>query len=344
MNIQSNTPLQNPPTDYFTGQANWFTIPEGQDAGKKIFYYDHTPGSKPDRVILFVHGNPESSYTYRHIRDELIEKKINARILAVDHIGFGLSDRATYEMIDMHHSANLRLLVKELDLKNVILVVHDWGGPIGIGAFIDEPERLAGLVVMNTTVFPMPREGFTYTNYPYRAIPWALSPRIVPPVLWGGIAAFAINDVEPTMKMPSFLKSMVANIRAHVAGLYSQDTAKFVWSEMFRDKTNARSSMRLARQTPVWGHGYEYTDARLGKVSNKAFYRNIHDHIASRFAHIQAAGVFGEWDPCGKIEVIRQWHEALPQMEGHTTRFPDVGHFVEEVKGREIAQEILKMI
>ncbi len=121
MILNSNTSLLKPPEDYCPqGSDQWFTIPEGYDAGKKIFYYDYVVGdAEPNSTIVFVHGNPESSYTYRHIRDSLIASGESARLIAMDHIGFGLSDQATFEMIDMHHSANLLQLIKHLDLTDV---------------------------------------------------------------------------------------------------------------------------------------------------------------------------------------------------------------------------------
>ena len=108
----SNSPLQDPPADYFpAGSDNWFSIPEGKDAGKQLFYYDYTtgPGELKTTEVL-VRGNPESSYTYRHIRDSLIEAGKPIRIIAMEHIGFGNSDQATcemVEMVEMHHSKNL---------------------------------------------------------------------------------------------------------------------------------------------------------------------------------------------------------------------------------------------
>ena len=104
MKIQSNSPLQKIPKNYtIDEQSNyWFDIPAGPDTGKRLFYYDYHPKSAEKEVVLFVHGNPECSYTYRHIRDEILRKNTSTRIIAVDHIGFGISDRATYEMIDKH--------------------------------------------------------------------------------------------------------------------------------------------------------------------------------------------------------------------------------------------------
>ena len=106
--IESNSPLRRPPSDYFpAGGARWFVIPDGRDAGKKQFYFDHcTAPGEAEATVVFVHGNPESSYTYRHIRDALSASSRPLRLVAMDHIGFGLSDQASFEMVDVHH-ANL---------------------------------------------------------------------------------------------------------------------------------------------------------------------------------------------------------------------------------------------
>ena len=135
MDVLSNSPLKNPPIDYCPpGSERWYKIPDGFDAGKKLFYFDYCIGSdEPEFTLLLVHGNPESSYTFRHIRDHPATQTRLLRIVAVDHIGFGLSDQSDFEMVDMHHASNLFQLVNHLELTNVLLAVHDWGGPIGLG-------------------------------------------------------------------------------------------------------------------------------------------------------------------------------------------------------------------
>ncbi len=124
-----------------------------------MFYRDSTHGSgNPDNTILFVHGNPECSYTYRDvIKHTINSSKKPFRIVAMDHIGFGLSDQASFEMVCMDHAKNLLELIEHLDLKNVTLIIHDWGGPIGIGAFLKDPGRRSNLVIFNSTVFPFPQ-------------------------------------------------------------------------------------------------------------------------------------------------------------------------------------------
>ena len=190
--IESNTPVKHIPDDYWPAGAgtHWFRLPDGPDAGRRLFYFD-TDEQAPDApVVLFVHGNPESSYTYRHVIRALRSRGDAPRMVAMDHIGFGLSDQAGFEMVDMHHARNLRQLVDHLDLREITLVVHDWGGPIGIGALIEEPQRVRNLVVLNSTVFPIPQEGRTFENYPIPWLPWCRYPDLVPDRLWGDAAPY----------------------------------------------------------------------------------------------------------------------------------------------------------
>lgn len=343
MQIPTNTPMRHPPADYCPpDSARWFTIPEGLDAGKTLFYSDHLCGEgKPEATVLLVHGNPENSYTYRHVRDALIASGRSLRIVAPDHVGFGLSDQADFEMVDMHHAANLIQLVRHLDLQDVRLVLHDWGGPIGAGALIQDPQRVAGVAVMNTTVFPMPGDGYTYRNYPFPWLPWFSTATLVPDALWGGVAAAVVAHASP-QGFPAFLALAARWMGRHATGKITPDTPEYVWAQPFTTPANIRSSKRNVRQTPVWGHGYRYRDARHGVQDNHAFYRDLQARIGPAWGELPACGHFGQWDACGKESVIAQWQAALPRMQADTHRYPDVGHFIEEYKGAEIAEGILR--
>ena len=349
MNLASNTPLRNPPPDYCPPESErWFTIPDGPDAGKTLFYYDvqTSPNETPKTTVLFVHGNPECSYTYRKIRDALIASGQSLRIVAMDHIGMGLSDQADFEMVDFHHAAHVLQLVRHLDLKDITLVTHDWGGPIGIGALIREPERVCALLAMNTTVFPMPADGHTYTNYPFPWLPWHMTPHLIPDAVWGGVAAAVVCHAHP-QGTASFLRSITRWLIGHARNTIAQDSPEYVFSQMLRSTANAKSSKRNVLQTPVWGKGYRYEDARHGTQDNHAFYTYLQDNITRCWGpqgqNIAACGYFGQWDACGKDSVIAQWHTALPQMASNTHKFPDIGHFIEEYKGAEMAASILDM-
>lgn len=339
----TNSPLQRVPENYFReGSQHWFTIPEGPDSGKRLFYVDERyDGRSAGKTVLLVHGNPECSYTWRDVIANLRDCESVSRIVAMDHIGFGLSDRADFEMVDMHHAHNLRQLVGYLDLKSVVLVVHDWGGPIGVGALIDEPGRVAGLVVVNTTVFPMPSQGLTYTNFPFSWFPWSSTPRRIPDWSWPAFAAYVVTCGEP-QGAPRFFGAAMQFIADDRLGRLKpgRDKAAYVFAEMLRCRANVRSSKRNVRQTPRWGHGYRYTDARHGVQDNHAFYAAIQSKIGAVWSHLSVAGLFGGWDPCGKPEVVGQWCDALPQMADSLHLFPHRGHFLEEHEPEAIADAI----
>ena len=103
-------------------------------------------GSGPP--ILFVHGTPSWSFEWRHAISAL---RGEHRCIAPDHLGFGLSDKppaAPYTPAD--HAARLRGLVRALDLRDLTLVVHDFGGPIGLSVALDEPDRVSRIVILNS--------------------------------------------------------------------------------------------------------------------------------------------------------------------------------------------------
>lgn len=109
-------------------------------------------GARTAPPLLCVHGNPSWSLLYRHLARDWAA---TYRVLAPDHLGCGLSDQPAdwgYRLAD--HVANLERLVLEEDLRRITLVVHDWGGPIGLSVALRHPERFARLVVTNTSAFP----------------------------------------------------------------------------------------------------------------------------------------------------------------------------------------------
>ncbi|MEQ8790473.1 MAG: alpha/beta fold hydrolase [Pirellulaceae bacterium] len=104
--------------------------------------------------LLMVHGNPTWSFYWRNI---VFAFRDTHRAVAVDHIGCGLSDKPTdYEYTLERHTENLVALIEHLDLTNITLLVHDWGGAIGLGAAVRLPQRFARLVIFNTGAFPPP--------------------------------------------------------------------------------------------------------------------------------------------------------------------------------------------
>ena len=115
--------------------------------GHRIHFVDEGTGDP----ILFVHGNPTWSFAWRKLISAFSNRY---RCIAIDHIGCGFSDKPQdYEYTLAHHIENLQKLVEHLDLQNITLVAHDWGGAIGTGVAGRMPERFQKLVLMNTAAF-----------------------------------------------------------------------------------------------------------------------------------------------------------------------------------------------
>jgi len=126
-------------------------------------YRHHVMESGEGRPLLCVHGSPTWGFLYRKVAEQLAGHPV--RVVMPDLIGLGFSDRpgSSAHTLD-HHIAWFGALVDRLNLADVVLVVQDWGGPIGVGAMMDRADRLAGLVVLNT-VLSEPRADFRATAF-----------------------------------------------------------------------------------------------------------------------------------------------------------------------------------
>jgi haloalkane dehalogenase len=125
--------------DAYPFRSRWLELPEG-----KLHYIDEGEGEP----LLFVHGTPTWSFEYRHLVRAL---RRGHRCIAADHLGFGLSDRpANAAYTPEAHAERLRAFVDKLGLQRFTLVVHDFGGPIALPLVLDDPGRVARLVVLNS--------------------------------------------------------------------------------------------------------------------------------------------------------------------------------------------------
>jgi haloalkane dehalogenase len=138
-----------------------------------------------------VHGTPDWSFVYRELIARLSDRY---RCIAADHIGFGLSDKPinwAYRMPD--HARNLATLIDRLGLDRVTLVVHDFGGPIGLAFAVDHPERVERLVIFNTFMWSLRGEGSIRRVLAVMGSPLGrffytrlnLSTRVIIPSSWG---------------------------------------------------------------------------------------------------------------------------------------------------------------
>ncbi len=114
----------------------------------RVHFLDHGEG----RPVLLLHGNPTWSFLWRRVMAGL--EGSGLRVVAPDLIGLGLSDkpRALEAHTLRHHGQALLDLVERLDLRDVVLGVQDWGGPMGAWLAARSGGRVTGLVMLNTSV------------------------------------------------------------------------------------------------------------------------------------------------------------------------------------------------
>ncbi len=117
------------------------------DGVHKMNYVDEGTGDP----IVMVHGNPTWSFFYRN--PALVLKK-KYRVIIPDHLGMGLSEKPKgYSFSIKNHMENFKKLMEALNLPSFHLVVHDWGGPIGLSYAVDHPEKIKSLTILNTAAF-----------------------------------------------------------------------------------------------------------------------------------------------------------------------------------------------
>src|SRR3954453_16623850 len=142
-----------PSPELYPFKSRWL-----ESAAGRVHYVDEGQG----RPILMCHGNPTWSFLYRHVIRALRDRY---RCIAVDYPGFGLSDRPSdYGYTAAEHTAVVGELVQTLDLSDLIVMGHDWGGPIGTSVASSDPARVSGLVLGNTWFWPPDRRARLFSK------------------------------------------------------------------------------------------------------------------------------------------------------------------------------------
>ena len=108
--------------------------------------------------IIFVPGNPSWSFESREMIKALSGQ---FRCIAVDHIGFGLSDKPLdYSYLPQEQAKNLDALLESINLEKITMVVGDWGGPIGLSYAIHHPERMKAICITNTWLWSVKKDWY----------------------------------------------------------------------------------------------------------------------------------------------------------------------------------------
>jgi haloalkane dehalogenase len=123
--------------------------------GSKIHYVEEGSGDP----VLFLHGNPTSSYLWRNIIPHVSKSH---RAIAMDLIGMGKSDKPDVEYRFFDHYTYVDGFIKALDLKKIVLVIHDWGSGLGLHYARQNEGNVKAIAMMESILAPVP----TWEDFP----------------------------------------------------------------------------------------------------------------------------------------------------------------------------------
>lgn len=259
----------------------------------RVHYVDEGP--RDGEVVLLVHGTPSWSFEFRQLIPVLARSR---RVIAVDHLGFGLSDRPTdFPYTPEAHTQVLREVIDGLGLTRFALAVHDYGGPIALPIAVAEPERISSLVVMNTWFWDLD------TDYEFlRVARFAAS----------FVGRFLYRWFNASLRL--IMPSAYGDRRRLTPRIHAQYLAPF--------------RRRADRVRVLW------TLARSLVTSSKSFGRIWEGR--ERLGAIPSLIVWGLGNSALKPYMLERVREALPHARAET--LPGVGHWPQEEAPDEVAR------
>ena len=260
--------------------------------GGKLHYVDEGEGP----VVVMVHGNPTWSFYYRKLISVLA---VNHRVVAIDHMGCGLSDKPQdYPYTLKQHIENLNVLLQSLGILHFSLVVHDWGGPIGIGCAVKRIEELDKLIVMNSGAFRSNR------------IPKRI--RICRIPLLGQVLVRLLNGFA----WPALFMAVEKKLEKKIGDAYVMP---------YNNWQNRVAVYNFVKDIPLRENDQSYDQL-------VAIEQNL-DRL--REMQIPMLLVWGGKDFCFNDTFYSEWVRRFPLAQTHY--FEDAGHYVLEDKFKEIA-------
>jgi haloalkane dehalogenase len=266
--------------------------------GLRYHYLDEGHGEP----LLMLHGNPTWSFYYRDLVRGLRDRW---RCVVPDHIGCGLSDKPAdrrYPYSLASRVADVEALADHLGLGGLTLVLHDWGGMIGMAFARRHPGRVKRLVVLNTAAFLLP---------PGKRLPWVLSLCRTPGLgewLVRGLNLFCSGAARCCVHRP-----LAPEVRAGYLAPYNS------WS-------NRIAVHRFIEDIPLRPGDRSYSLAKAVQDGLGAF-RGLPTFIG-----------WGMRDFVFDADFLAGWVERVPEAEVH--RFADAGHYVLEDAGAELLARV----
>jgi haloalkane dehalogenase len=270
--------------------------------GGRLHYIDEGEGE----IILCLHGEPSWSYLYRKFFPVLSK---NHRVIAFDFFGFGKSDKplndndCTYQF----HFDTLKVFVEKLDLREITLVVQDWGGLIGLPFACSFPDRFKRLVIMNT------------------GLPSGRGIRSIPELIKGFAFFMWRRASAGLMKKPVGI-----TIQMGCKTKLPLDV-KNAYSAPFPDDTYKAAARKFPHLVPT-GPGDEATP----------YMQKARKVLSEWNKPVQI--IFSDGDPItGHLDKF--FYKLIPSASKNPMiKIAGTGHFLQEDKGEEIAEHISRFI
>jgi len=269
-----------------------------------MHYVDEGP--RDGRPIVLVHGNPTWGFLYRNFIGPLAEA--GHRAIVPDHLGFGRSDKPSdpglYHI--PRHVERLEALLESLDLNDAVVVVQDWGGPIGLSWAVAHPERVSGLFVMDT--FAGPHQSLPVPLRLFRA---------------HGVGELLVQGFDLFVRGFLFQAGVVhrerlsADVRrAYLAPhpTWSSRTGELVFPREIPDPASATGP--VAELLTQLEHGLE-------------------QHFRSKPARI----MWAMRDPAFTPTVLERWQRILP--DAPVTRIENASHYLQEDAHEQIVPQLV---
>ncbi len=246
------------PDDRFAGLPGYAFEPRYIDdlagyEGLRLHYLDE--GAPGGHVFLCLHGEPTWAYLYRKMTPVFVNA--GHRVVAPDFFGFGRSDKPVEDgayTFGFHRTTLLRF-IERLDLKNITLVVQDWGGLLGLTLPMEMPSRFSRLLVMNTTlaVGETPGAGFDGWKAYVKANPdlkvGALMKRSTPGLSDAEAAAYDAPFPDQRYKAGVRRFPELVMVSPDMEGVEVSRRAASWWSQEWRGQT----FMAVGMKDPVLG-------------------------------------------------------------------------------------------
>jgi len=255
--------------------------------GFAMRYLDQGTG---EHTLLCVHGNPTWSFYYRGVIERFSPTH---RVIAVDHLGCGRSDKPSraklsYRLTD--HRDHLVTLIDRLDLNRVTLIAHDWGGAIGLASLLERRKRFERIVLLNTAAFPPPY------------VPWRIAACRIP--VLGTAAVRGLNlFARAAISMAMSRHRMQPSVAAGLLAPYD------CWQ-------NRVAIDAFVRDIPLTSKHPSYPTLKKLEAD------------LTQLADMPALLVWGMRDWCFRPECLHRFQEAWPTAT--SVEIADAGHYVLE--------------